>query len=142
MSAAESNSGQKSPKKTRCVATRITYAAFACVLTGFLIMSSVSAYLEYGDMSAALETAERQAATLVSAQASGGLRFKKADKLDQLFAELDEEPTFKGIYFAAFDPSGVLITERGAMKEHAAKLDPALDEAVVSGTQVYAQRGG
>ncbi len=141
MSIFGSKSGDKSPKKTSCIATRITLAALACVLAGFASMSAISAYFEMGDMSNALQTAERQAATLVAAQASGGLRFKKADKLDQVFADLDEEPTFTGVYFAAFDPSGVLITERGDVSQHSDLLETALDQSIAEGTQTFRSEG-
>ncbi|MEO1189132.1 MAG: hypothetical protein AAFW60_08665, partial [Pseudomonadota bacterium] len=141
MSIFGSKSGDKSPKRTSCIATRITLAALACVLTGFVTMSAISAYFEMGDMSKQLQTAEKQAATLVSAQASGGLRFKKADKLDQLFAELDEEPTFTGVYFVAFDANGVLITERGDISEHTALLETALDQSIAEGVQTFRSEG-
>ncbi|MEO1248686.1 MAG: methyl-accepting chemotaxis protein [Pseudomonadota bacterium] len=104
-------------------------------------MSAISAYFELGDMSKQLQKAERQAATLVSAQASGGLRFKKADKLDQVFADLDAEPTFTGIYFAAFDPSGVLITERGDISQYSGLLESALDQSIGEGAQTFQSEG-
>ena len=126
---------------TTSISNRITMLAMASIVTALGLMTLSMGLWQYRDLTTQLEVKQTQIASLVASQAAGGIRFKKADSLDKLFSELLDDPQSDGIYFAAHDSTGALVTTSGEAGSHAPLIDRGLSSALARKGAAYEVSG-
>ncbi|AXS39850.1 HAMP domain-containing methyl-accepting chemotaxis protein [Breoghania sp. L-A4] len=125
-----------SPRRTS-IRFKITGYAFLCLFAGFLVASGLAFWSSNKHAAHDIEIAQRQVISLAAGQISGGVRFKKADAIDALFASLRDDVNFEGAYFIALDNDGAVISQLAvieAQAEHAMKFAKA---ALVEKTIIF-----